>query len=384
MSGFSVLRHLNLRGTTYTLVANPDCVADIEDGTVSSKSYNVGDYILRNDVLYEVIKAIPAGGTFITSSASANRNIQATDVGKELTGLRTTFSSALTALKNTAIARAVGATGDTFTSVIAKLATIVNRGTVNTSIVPGQTYTIDAGYYDTGSVSVAAQTGTYKPTTRNSKIDMGATNANRYVDTTAVPNTNSGTYTPTSRGNLDMGATNTYRYVNTNNVPNTNSGTYTPTSRGTLDMGATNTYRYVNTGNVPNSNSGTFTPTTRANHDMGATNSTRYVDTTKVNNKPVNWLTLSGINDYSRYTTRICDGNGNVQASTDFGVYTITFTGAGNTLITVYAKVAGTYYYNHDYGTATVSVNAGGIITQYKMSEHSAAQRYCFVLKLDI
>ena len=70
-----------------------------------------------------------------------------------------------------------------------------------------------------------------------------------------VPNTNTTTYTPTSRSaSLDMGATNTYRYVNTNSVPNTNSATYTPSSNGTaLDMGATNTYRYVNTSTVYNS-----------------------------------------------------------------------------------------------------------------------------------
>ncbi len=72
----------------------------------------------------------------------------------------------------------------------------------------------------------------------------------------AVPNSNSGTYTPTSRSaSLDMGATNSYRYVNTNSVPNSNSGTYTygsGSTGGTVDLGATNTYRYVNATNVYN------------------------------------------------------------------------------------------------------------------------------------
>ena len=105
-----------------------------------------------------------------------------------------------------------------------------------------------------GNLRKTPYTATYKPTTRANKIDMGIPHSNRYVDTTAVPNTNSGTYTPTTRAAaLDMGATNTNRYVNTTNVPNTNSGSYSfPSSDagGTKDLGATNTVRYVNAQNV--------------------------------------------------------------------------------------------------------------------------------------
>ena len=84
--------------------------------------------------------------------------------------------------------------------------------------------------------------------------DLGADHQYRYIDTTGVVNTNSGTYTASSRGAaLDMGADNSYRYVNTNGVPNSNSGTYTypaNSTGGTVDLGEANTYRYVNASNV--------------------------------------------------------------------------------------------------------------------------------------
>lgn len=132
-----------------------------------------------------------------------------------------------------------------------------NKGAVTQTINPGGSYTIPAGYHN-GSGKVTANpnqnSGTYKPTTRSTSLDMGANNTYRYVNTSSVPNTNSDTYTASSRSaSLDMGATNTYRYVNTNSVPNTNSATYTYASGstgGTIDLGATNTYRYVNASNV--------------------------------------------------------------------------------------------------------------------------------------
>lgn len=101
---------------------------------------------------------------------------------------------------------------------------------------------------------MSVSTDTYTATTRNSAIDLGQINSYRYIDTTGVPNSNSGTYTASSRGaSLDMGATNSYRYVNTNGVPNSNSTTFTPTTNNSAhDMGATNNYRYVNTNTVYN------------------------------------------------------------------------------------------------------------------------------------
>ena len=108
----------------------------------------------------------------------------------------------------------------------------------------------DYGYIKEGETAVTPfktrHTETYKPTSRANNLDMGLYHTKRYVDTTSVPNTNSGTYKPTQRkNNNDMGATNTYRYVDTTSVPNTNSQTYSVTSNGTKDMGETNIYRYV-------------------------------------------------------------------------------------------------------------------------------------------
>ena len=95
-----------------------------------------------------------------------------------------------------------------------------------------------------------------KTITAKTTTDLGDDHTYRYIDTTGVVNTNSGTYTASSRGAaLDMGASNSYRYVNTNSVPNTNSGTYTfpaGDTGGTKDLGETNTYRYVNAQNVYN------------------------------------------------------------------------------------------------------------------------------------
>lgn len=63
-----------------------------------------------------------------------------------------------------------------------------------------------------------------------------------------------GAYNATTRANwIDMGERSNYRYVHTTSVPNTNSGTYTYASNstgGTIDLGETNTYRYVNASNV--------------------------------------------------------------------------------------------------------------------------------------
>lgn len=91
-----------------------------------------------------------------------------------------------------------------------------------TSSRSAQTVTPDSGkLLSKVTVNALAPTGTYKPTARANNNDMGATGNYRYVDTTAVPNTNSGTYTYAANstgGTVDMGATNTYRYVNAANV----------------------------------------------------------------------------------------------------------------------------------------------------------------------
>lgn len=59
----------------------------------------------------------------------------------------------------------------------------------------------------------------------------------------------------TEKTTTDLGADNTYRYIDTTGVVNTNSGTYTFPSGdtgGTKDLGTNNSYRYVNASNVYN------------------------------------------------------------------------------------------------------------------------------------
>lgn len=91
-----------------------------------------------------------------------------------------------------------------------------------TSSRSAQTVTPDSGkYLSKVTVNALAPTGTYTPTSRAANIDMGATSNYRYVTTTSVPNSNSGTYTypaNSTGGTVDMGATNTYRYVNADKV----------------------------------------------------------------------------------------------------------------------------------------------------------------------
>ena len=87
-----------------------------------------------------------------------------------------------------------------------------------------QTVTPDSGkYLSKVTVNALVPTGTYKPTARVNNNDMGATSNYRYVDTTAVPNNNTDTYTFPANdtgAQKDLGQTNTYRYVNATNVYN--------------------------------------------------------------------------------------------------------------------------------------------------------------------
>lgn len=212
-----------------------------------------------------------------------NGNID--EINENIDDLNNSFSNALTALKNTAIAKAVGANGSTFTAVIAKLAQIIDRGKITASLNTSTTsYTVPQGYHngagkvsitleeksqtaETSAVTVTPSSGkvlskvTVNPTPSQEKTITSSRSAQTVtpdsgkllskVTVNKYPDAN-GTYMATSRDSaLDMGATNNLRYVNTNGVPNTNSGTYDVTSNGIKDMGATNTYRYVNV-NVAN------------------------------------------------------------------------------------------------------------------------------------
>lgn len=146
--------------------------------------------------------------------------------------------------------------GKTFSNAdgIDKTGTMTNRGAVTQSLnTSTKSYTIPAGYHNgSGKVSITTQekTVTSSRSAQTVTPDSGKVLSKVTVNALAP----SGTYKPTARANNnDMGATGNYRYVDTTAVPNTNSGTYTYAANstgGTVDMGATNTYRYVNAANV--------------------------------------------------------------------------------------------------------------------------------------
>ena len=112
------------------------------------------------------------------------------NVKEAIDNLKSTSGNALSNLKNTNIAKAVSANGNSLSCVINTLGGISNKGDLTKTINPGGSVSIAAGYYSGGKISANA-------------------------------NQNSGTYTPSAHGTaLDMGVNNTYRYVNTTNVWN--------------------------------------------------------------------------------------------------------------------------------------------------------------------
>lgn len=146
--------------------------------------------------------------------------------------------------------------GKTFSNAdgIDKTGTMTNRGAVTQSLNTSTTsYTIPAGYHNgSGKVSITTQEKTVTSSRSAQTVTPDSGKVLSKVTVNALAPT--GTYKPTARANNnDMGATGNYRYVDTTSVPNTNSGTYTYAANstgGTVDMGATNTYRYVNAANV--------------------------------------------------------------------------------------------------------------------------------------
>ena len=112
---------------------------------------------------------------------------------KELYNKISEANSALLALKNTAIAKAVGANGDTFSSVINKLGTITDQKNKSFTVSNTSSITIPAGYYNgTGKINVSGlvptPSGTFTPSAHGTQIDMGANNTYRYINTTNVWN----------------------------------------------------------------------------------------------------------------------------------------------------------------------------------------------------
>lgn len=147
---------------------------------------------------------------------------------KAVKTLKQAFSDALTALKNTAIAQAVGATAsDTFTSLITKLGAIVNRGGVSPSkLNVGDSYTIPEGYHDgTGVVEAetAANQSLMTIPTANKSITISSTGTTSNINvknyaTASVTTSDlvkpSGTKSITANGSdIDVSS---YKYVTVN------------------------------------------------------------------------------------------------------------------------------------------------------------------------
>lgn len=139
---------LSLSGTTFSLGSHASGGTGYGIGTGS----NYGHVKLSDTYSSKVSGGAAANG--MAASQNALYNAYNT--------LNTNFSSALTDLKATAIAQAVGATGTTFTSVIATLGTIIDQGKKTQTLSASTTsYTIPAGYHN-GQGSVSVTKGTAK------------------------------------------------------------------------------------------------------------------------------------------------------------------------------------------------------------------------------
>lgn len=130
-----------------------------------------------------------------------------------------------------------GKTGAAAAQILTGYQAFVNGNTINGNMSNNGTWvsingsvdseiTIPKGYHSgSGYVKVGypVQTETYTATIRGTALDMGASNKNRYVNTSGVPNNNTGIYTllASETGTKDLGATHSYRYINAANVYNT-------------------------------------------------------------------------------------------------------------------------------------------------------------------
>lgn len=125
----------------------------------------------------------------------------------------------------------------------------VSAGTSATTVTP------DSGYDGLSDVTVNPTPSQEKTATSSRNAQIITPDSDKLLSKVTinalVP---SGTFTANTKNSaLDMGATNNYRYVDTSGIANTNSDTYTFASGdtgGTKDLGETNTYRYVNAANV--------------------------------------------------------------------------------------------------------------------------------------
>lgn len=166
------------------------------------------------------------------------------NVESALDSLRTQSGNALTNLKNTNIAKAVNANGDTLSSVISTLGNITNRGNKTFSITNTSAVTIPAGYYDgTGKIQTSGMMVTPTQTLTLSDVTSGTDVTNyKTVKTSGLVKptgtryiSSNGTYTITDYKYVDISVpvdkatwtvTNVGNTVGTNKRTLVNGGTY--------------------------------------------------------------------------------------------------------------------------------------------------------------
>ena len=170
-------------------------INSIEPNNKAVYTHAVGDFIIYNNdttpVCAKVTKQIRIDDSIVSSGSNAN--VQNETLTDEIKAMKTTFQAGVDA---------------------------VYQAVVAAGIVPSAS-TPEAIAVAISNLRKTPYTGTYKPTERKNNNDMGVPHSNRYVDTTAIPNINSQTYTFPSGdggGNKDLGENNSYRYVNATNV----------------------------------------------------------------------------------------------------------------------------------------------------------------------
>lgn len=200
------------------------------------------------------------------------------------TKLQTNFQAGVDAIYNAVVAEGSTPASHSLNDVVDGIHNIPNKNTEEYDALTRENrkdlgYNNKVRYVTTTHVPNYNSGNSPTPVTANGTKDIGETNSYRYF-TINVPNTNTETFPATTReAAKDMGVNNNYRYVNTTGVPNSNSGDCPTqfTTNGRKDIGATASYRYY-TVNVPASAVVSGTYTYPVGSTGGTTDITNYKD----------------------------------------------------------------------------------------------------------